>query len=352
MLRTSMTGLLISALASAQTPTHITPAAAASGLGNSNNVFPFSQASMGYQQVHSQNSFNNNAPALINQLRLRMASGFTNRTGYSIDVELFMAQSPNDAASANATFANNVVPATEVNVLTRKMVSLPTVPDNSWAVAPFPFDTMFTFTGNAHISWRANVYGNSNNNMSFSYPLDAFSSAGTSTVVGTGCRSATGTAITTHTVSTTGLVTGNTANFVGNSFVAAGGLPAILALGLSNTSFGSVPLPFDLTPLGGTGCSLYNDWIVVLVGATVAGANGAATIPVPIPNDPTLVNSTHYSQYAFVEPTANPLGAFTTPGRSNRISAPINVTRIYASGMPGGAMGTLGLQFGLSIGLN
>jgi hypothetical protein len=56
---------------------------------------------------------------MVTQLRLRMAIASTNLAGADIDVELFMAESPNDAAGCSNVFANNVT-GTELNALTRK----------------------------------------------------------------------------------------------------------------------------------------------------------------------------------------------------------------------------------------
>jgi hypothetical protein len=345
-----MAVILLAAVAFAQTPTHISPVPAASTLGNSNNSIPFSWTPTAYQQVHSQNSFSNGSPTLVTRMRLRMASGFLNVAGATVDLELFMAASPNDAANASATFASNIT-GTEVNVFTRKMVLLPTVPDNSWAVAPFPFDNPFPFIA-THLSWRAIVWGNSRNNQLFSYPLDAWTGSipSSSVAVGNGCRANNGTAAATHTASGLGL--GLTAQYLGSSFVAAGGLPALLAIGTSNTSFQGIPLPFDLTPAGAPGCSIYNNWIAVFATATSPGANGSATVNVPIPNDPTLAGTTHYSQFVFVSPGANTLGVFTTNGAANTLGGPVGLTRIYASGNPGATSGTVGRQYGMAIGLN
>jgi hypothetical protein len=346
--RLTLSCLLVAALTPAQTPTHISPVAAASGTGNSNNAIPFSWTPTAYQQVHSANSFHNTSPTLVSRMRLRMAT--PNRTGQTIDVELFMSASPNDAASASSTFANNVT-GTEVNVFTRKMVLLPTVPDNSWAVAPFPFDNPFPFIA-THLSWRAIVWGNSNNNQIFSYPLDAWqnASASAATPIGTGCRAANGSAAATQSV--TGLGLGTTAAYGGSSFVAAGGVPALLAIGTSATTFQGIPLPFDLTPAGAPGCSIYNNWLAVFATVTSPGPTGPATVNVPIPNDQALANTTHYSQFLFVSPAANALGVFTSTGSANRIGGPIGITRIYASGNPGATGGTVGVQYGMAIGLN
>ena len=149
-----------------QDPTHITPQAAAVKLGGTNNNAPFSIVPTHYQQVHDLGSFSSQVPTAFTRMRLRMAQSFANRPGATIDVELHMAQSPNASAAMSTTFANNIAAGTDVNVFTRKMVNLPQVPDNAWTIA-FPYDRPYVFTATAHVSWRAIVWGNSNNNASF-----------------------------------------------------------------------------------------------------------------------------------------------------------------------------------------
>lgn len=342
----------LAAVATAQTPTHISPRFAASGFGNSNNNIPFSWTPTAYQQVHDLASFNNQAAAVINTMRLRMANGFANRAGGTIDVEIWMADSPNNAANASGVFSNNVTLGTEVNVVPRMMISLPQVPNNDWAVAPFPFTASYPFTGQSDVSWRAIQWGNSNNNQLFTYPLDAWSGSGTSANNGaaSGCASATGTAAATHSSSMSG--PGGTSNFTGNSYVVAGGLPAVLSIGISGSNWNGIPLPFDLAVFGAPGCFIGNSIDLNQVGVTVPGNNGAVTIPVPIPGNPFLQGGSFYTQYLFLEATANNLGIFTTNSRLNTIGRLPQVTRIYAAGNPTSLSGTLGVQYGMAIGLN
>jgi hypothetical protein len=347
--------VLLSEALPAQAPTHISPVAAATSLGDSNNSIPFSWTPTAYQQVHSLSSFSSTAPAVLTSLNFRMASGFINRAGRTIDVEIFMSESPNDAPSASGTFANNVVAATEVNVFPRAMVALPQVPDNSWVIAPFaPFAAPFVFIGQAHISWRAIVWGNSNNNSIFSYPLDAWSPSGTTGNTGSvtaGCQSANG-GTRTATMTNGVPILGSHLGFSGNSYVPTGGLPALLAIGSSASAFFGIPLPFDLTAAGAPGCFLYNNWLDVQVGTTQASASGDVTISLAMPNDPSLAGAQFYSQYLFAQPGANPLGVFATQGRFLRFGSPPGLTRIYASGVPNATSGTVGTNYGMAIGLN
>lgn len=84
--------------------------------------------------------------------------------------------------------------------------------------------------------------------------------------------------------------------------------PAALAIGTSFTNFGGVPLPFDLTPLGWTGCTAYVNHVVVLGTATDAAGN--ATLPIGIPMGSNGVRI--YTQWINVDPAANPAGLTTS----------------------------------------
>jgi hypothetical protein len=269
-----------------------------------------------------------------------------------------MSECPNTHLTSSTTFANNVTAGTEVNVVPRAFYLLPQVPNNDWAIAPFPFATPFAFTGLANISWRSNLYGNNAGTggvtATFTYPLDAFQGAGSSVITGAAstCRSATATANATHTTSVP--IPGGNASFTGNSFVVAGGLPALLAIGASNTHFAGAPiLPFDLGPSGAPNCFLRNDWLMLLAGVTLANTNGSVVISFATPADPSLWRTVYYSQYLFVEAAANPLGVFTTNGRTNTFGYQLGVTRLYnltGAGLP--TASATGTNFGLAIGLN
>lgn len=336
---------------SAQIPAVISPLDAQTQLGNSNNNYPLSWGTGAYQQVHSAASFSNNTPATINRLRMRMGQGYSGSSGYPIDVELFMGDSPHGADAVSGTFANNIVGGTEVNVVTRKNINLPTVPNNDWAVAPFPFDVPFVWNG-GDLEWRAIVHGNGNNNQRFSYPVDAFWSLGESTRIGStlGCQSALGTQAASHSVSL--YEPGNTATFYGYSYVAAGGLPTVLTFGGSDSSWSGLPLPFDLGVIGAPMCFITNDILLTRGNATQAGSRGQVVDMLTIPDDPTLAGASFFSQYLFLQTGANQLGLFTSDGRRNTIGKPIGVARVFAQGNTGATGGVVGPEFGIAIGLN
>ena len=128
------------------------------------------------------------------------------------------------------------------------------------------------------------------------------------TTFGTGCASTT----VLPTISST------TTPKLGQTFplVIAGFLPkpqfGQLILGMSNTQWGFITLPFALDILGMSGCNL-------LVSPDVAGliatnAQGVSTITLLVPSDPTLLGSTVYGQAWAPDPKANPLGVAMTNG--------------------------------------
>lgn len=90
------------------------------------------------------------------------------------------------------------------------------------------------------------------------------------------------------------------------------GVVAVGVLGASGrgASWGGVTLPIDLTPFGAPACS----WNVsVEVTAPLRYLNGTYIWPpVPIPNDPNLVERDFFDQGVIYDPLANAMGVFTT----------------------------------------
>ena len=64
-------------------------------------------------------------------------------------------------------------------------------------------------------------------------------------------------------------------------FDAAPSGPAVLLVGLSRNSWGSIPLPLSLYPWGYPGCLLFTSVEVALV--TKTGSNGFASLDLPLP---------------------------------------------------------------------
>ena len=89
---------------------------------------------------------------------------------------------------------------------------------------------------------------------------------------------------------------------------APGGMPAALTVGTATDFWLGIPLPFDLAPLGWAGCNLYHNWQFTLWTVTTGSGltDGVATMPVNIPNMPTLVGISLPMQWAVLN--LNPFG--------------------------------------------
>lgn len=80
---------------------------------------------------------------------------------------------------------------------------------------------------------------------------------------------------------------------------------SLLFMGLSNKLIlGTIPLPFDLAPIGLTGCTqlVSNEFIF----PTVNSGSGAASLPLPLPNDAKLQGIKLYLQWWSQDTAVNP----------------------------------------------
>ncbi|PIE23111.1 MAG: hypothetical protein CSA62_08710 [Planctomycetota bacterium] len=82
--------------------------------------------------------------------------------------------------------------------------------------------------------------------------------------------------------------------------------PVILTLGFSKKNFGPLTLPFDLTPLGGTGCSVLCSAEFTL--SSVVNSKFTASFPLQLPNNSSLVGQRYFHQGWLLAPAANRLG--------------------------------------------
>ena len=89
--------------------------------------------------------------------------------------------------------------------------------------------------------------------------------------------------------------------------------PVILAMGFSNTLLGgTVPLPFDLSNLGATGCELLQSWDLGI--PLRSNAAGQTLLTLLVPDDPTLDGGRLYWQWLCVDPPAKQLGLTVSQG--------------------------------------
>lgn len=87
---------------------------------------------------------------------------------------------------------------------------------------------------------------------------------------------------------------------------------AFLNMGFDTRSAGPLALPFDLAPFGAPGCTIWHDLIATFP-STRTGPSGGAALPLPIPNDPTLMAARVYASWLCVDPGANG-ASMTTSG--------------------------------------
>jgi len=88
--------------------------------------------------------------------------------------------------------------------------------------------------------------------------------------------------------------------------------PALLLLGISQSLWKGLPLPFDLGLAGAPGCALLTGPVVTF--GVTADANGEALLHLAIPPNTDLAGATFYVQWAAPVPGANPLGMLFSEG--------------------------------------
>jgi hypothetical protein len=89
------------------------------------------------------------------------------------------------------------------------------------------------------------------------------------------------------------------------------GAATLLNLGRSDTRWGALILPFDLSVIGVPGCTV---WASVDDSSRVVMQTGAALWPLGIPNDVRLLDARFYQQALIVDPAANTAGISLTNG--------------------------------------
>ena len=70
-------------------------------------------------------------------------------------------------------------------------------------------------------------------------------------------------------------------------------------MGLSNTNFNGLPLPFNLGAIGITGCTLYHD--IVASQSLTTNAAGQASFPMVWPVDVGAIGVPIYSSYLIID---------------------------------------------------
>lgn len=92
------------------------------------------------------------------------------------------------------------------------------------------------------------------------------------------------------------------------------GAPALMMVGVSNTTFGGLSLPLSLDALGVTGCFLLQDIALEATGGCAALSPTKARYTLPIPVNHQLVGFTCHLQAYAASASANPLGVVVSNG--------------------------------------
>jgi hypothetical protein len=95
---------------------------------------------------------------------------------------------------------------------------------------------------------------------------------------------------------------------------------AVLFVGNSNTTWGSIALPLDLVTFGAPTCFLRVSPDIQAGLAT--DAVGGATVPITLPIDNSMVGLSFHNQFAIADSGANALGVAVTNGGTGRIGKP------------------------------
>jgi len=89
-------------------------------------------------------------------------------------------------------------------------------------------------------------------------------------------------------------------------------LAAAAIIGSSNTTWGSVKLPLDLSGIGANGCSLLVS--LDLLFGSKTDKNGTAELPLSIPKDTALKGKSFYAQWLVFDQSANAFGIVLSDG--------------------------------------
>jgi len=85
---------------------------------------------------------------------------------------------------------------------------------------------------------------------------------------------------------------------------------ALSVIGVSNTSWPPFVLPLDLRIIGAPSCFIYTN--VIISSGAVTGILGGTSVPWPVPDDPTLIGQTLYTQYYVQDTVQNPVNLVTS----------------------------------------
>ena len=307
MRRTLLSLLFLSGVLAAQTPFTVPPKMEKVEGGSDHWMvgrYTFGRA----QQIYSSTILPGH-PLVVKGFKMRRDGvRSTAYEAHKINFEVYMSNNTKDpAAGYGMYFAGSRGPDFK-KVMNKKAIDWPALPIPGTPPAPFsilfPLDVPFAYKGKAMlIEWVYTPYP-ANTKKYYYWYADAenynstFTGGPTTitpTSLGKGCPSS---------YNNYGYFPypGSRIHFYGYCQASLKKLLGIDLLGTTDKSWGGIPLPFDLTPLGGPGCKLY---------INVVGAMTSFTDPTSptgridfkwgcIPVDPTLTGASFYEQQMVV----------------------------------------------------
>ena len=332
--------LLLLPAAAAQTVAY-SPAPFAQHAGLTSTGYPLGYRTitkMTYQQVHGDLP---RRPMPIRSLAWRPYRTCTSFSAYQANLTLTMGQGGPLPDQAVSTFATNLGPNPTV-VLKNTTVKIPAytkVPPPAPYLFVLPFQKVYLYKGKGALCWEARVHSHTYTGTTLSFALYSHRATAALQPGGTGCKA---------------FQSANPASLSGtfsppNLSLKAAALPstgvAFLLAGNKSTRFGSLTLPFDLTPLGAP-CALRTSLEFLF---TSKISNGSAswnfTVPAAAPDGTAL-----FFQVLAPDSRANPAGLVLTDGLA--AIWPYSkrpVVRIWRTNDDQAKSGSLQLTFGLVV---
>jgi hypothetical protein len=301
----------------------VLPTSRASTMGNGNNIFGVAQANQRYHQINTGSQVG--AAALLSGHAYRMWNA--TYTGGAQSLTIRLSSTTRTPAAISSTFASNITSG-QTTVFSGTLTypnMTPNTSPSSFAI-PVPYTAFYSWPGSGNLLLE--VLNSSAS--SLSYYVDAQSgdanqsrcwATGTSAATGTigtsfgliiavnGSRRPTGAYPELRNVGTP--VTGGSFDVALMS--ARASRVGVLIMGFSNTTWGAIPLPFHLAPLGAPNCYLRVSFDLTW-GALVTDAYGEGKFTYVIPNNPGLWGLRWHNQWLVVDTGANALNIVTTWG--------------------------------------
>jgi hypothetical protein len=246
----------------------VTPPARATTEGNSSYALAFGAARLRFQQLIAPNGHTVPPGAsLIAAAVRRDGPSPVTFLAKTVRYEVWVSESPVAATSISPVFAENRGPAA-VRVFDAKDVSFPPAPPGpipSAIMALWPFDRPFRYQATGRslcIEWVALAPAQRFSEWIVDREWATPAGGQGSRAVGTSCGGAGRLEVEEGTLFAGAAVW----YWSGDVAPALHGSPLLAVMGASVTSWGGIPLPFDLAPLGAPGCAVRSDLLAVQTG--------------------------------------------------------------------------------------